>query len=272
MPDEKPQGEGKCALVTGGSRGIGKGICEVLASHGYDIATTYASAKDEGEETKTIIEATGRRCFLYHAELQNAEVPQQICEQAIKDLGRVDVLVNNAGQTRHNRISQTTVEQIDYLYGLNFRAGMMCMAVISKHMIDNGIQGNIINIASTRGIRSYPTDSIYGGLKAALIRVTESAALELSGHGIRVNCIAPGMTMVRGSYDEQSLRSGWMAKIPLRRAGTPAEVGHLAAYLCSEKAAYITGDTIKIDGGLILPGMPEDGSPEAGYGWGITGD
>ena len=135
-------------------------------------------------------------------------------------------------------------------------------------MVEKNIEGSIINIASTRGFRSYPEDAVYGGLKAALIRSTESMALDLSRYGIRVNCIAPGATRVRGSFEHEDLEVGIGPKVPMGRLGSPADVGNAISFLISEKATYITGVTLKIDGGLILPGMPEDMSPDAGYGWG----
>lgn len=256
----------KAAFVTGGSRGIGRGICEILAQSGYDIAFTYSSAEKEAEELAEYVRGIGRKCFYYQASLEKDDVPVNVTNQAISDLGRLDVLVNNAGQTKHNRIPQTTAEQIDFIYGLNFRNGILCSSVASKHMIENEIKGNIIFITSSRGERAYPTDSIYGGLKAALKRAAESMALELAQHDIRVNCVAPGNTRTRGDVNKRNAEGGWVKKIPLGRAGTPQEVGYLVEFLCSDKAEYITGVSVRIDGGLILPGMPEDNSP---HGWGI---
>ncbi len=258
----------KCAFITGGSRGIGSGICEILAAEGYDIAFTYTTALDESEALADKIRATGRRCFYYQADLQNADVPEKVTAQAISDLGRLDVLVNNAGRTIHNRTTTLELELIDFLYGLNYRAPMLCSKIAAKQMVENNIEGSIINIASTRGFRSYPEDAVYGGLKAALIRSTESMALDLSRFGIRVNCIAPGATRIRGSFEHEDLEVGIGPKVPMGRLGSPADIGNAISFLISDKATYITGVTLKIDGGLILPGMPEDMSPDAGYGWG----
>ena len=257
----------KCAFITGGSRGIGKGIALVLAEQGYDIAITYATAMDEAEDTKYQVEVLGRRCFVYQASLEKADVPETVTKQAIADLGRLDVLVNNAGVTRHNSLFTTEVELMDFVYGLDFRAPVLCAKQAALHMREQGIRGSIINITSTRGFRSYPEDALYGAAKAALTRATESMAMELAPHGIRMNCVAPGATRVRGSGTDEDLRSGFAPKIPLGRYGTPRENGYAVAWLCSDQATYITGTTLKIDGGLILPGMPEDASPEAGYGW-----
>ncbi|MCK9252745.1 MAG: SDR family oxidoreductase [Clostridiales bacterium] len=258
----------KCALVTGGSRGIGRGIAVVLARSGYDLAITYASAEEEAVQTAAQVQESGGRCFVYQAALENDGVPETVASQAIADLGRLDLMVNNAGLTRLATLGKLDSGLMDFVYRLNWRAPMLCAQAAARHMIDRQIQGSIVNIASTRGIRAYGNDHLYGAMKAALIRSSESLALELSAYGIRVNVIAPGATMVRGEINrETAAQIGWAHKIPLGRYGTPEEVGHAVAYLASDQAAYITGAVLKMDGGLILPGMPEDPSPEAGYGW-----
>jgi glucose 1-dehydrogenase len=262
------QGTGKCVLVTGGSRGIGKGIALVMAEQGYDVAFTYATAVDQAMAAKASIEALGRRCFVYQAELQHPDVPELITRKAIADLGRLDALVNNAGQTKLNSLFTAEAELMDFIFDLDLRAPILCAKQAALHMREKGIRGAIVNITSTRAFRSYPEDSLYGAAKAGLTRAAESMATELAPFGIRMNCVAPGATRVRGDGSEADLRSGFAPKIPLGRYGTPREMGYAVAWLCSEQAAYITGTTIKIDGGLILPGMPEDPSPEAGYGWG----
>jgi NAD(P)-dependent dehydrogenase (short-subunit alcohol dehydrogenase family) len=256
-------------LVTGGGRGIGRGIALVLAGNGYDVAITYATAESEALETSDKVRAAGRRCLVYQASLEHDDVPAAVVRSACADLGQINLLVNNAGLTRRGSLLTATVEQLDFIYRLNWRAPMLCAQAAARHMIDRNIRGSIINIASTRGIRAYADDHYYGGMKAALIRSSESLALELSQYGIRVNVIAPGATMIRGEISREVAGTvSWAGKVPLGRFGTPEEVGHLVAFLASDQAAYITGEVVKIDGGLILPGMPEDASPEAGYGWG----
>jgi glucose 1-dehydrogenase len=126
--------------------------------------------------------------------------------------------------------------------------------------------GSIIHITSTRAHRAYPYDSIYGSMKAALTRASETMALEFAPYGIRVNCVAPG-AIARETNTEHGNKLG--KKIPLGRMGTPADIGNAVAWLCSDEASYITGTTLRVDGGLIIPGMPEDVSPQAGYGWGL---
>lgn len=259
--------EPKSALIIGGSRGIGHASAILLAQEGYDIAFTYATCEEAALETKAIIEAMGRRCFCYQASLENSDVPTQITEQAIAGLGRLDALVYVAGRTNWTHLTQFAVEKADEMYMLNYRAPLLCTQAAAKHMIERGIRGSIVYITSCHGLRAYPNDAVYGGLKAALNRSTESIALELSEHGIRVNSVAPGMINVRDGDGDERLYREWARKIPLGRYGKASEVANAVAFLASEKASYITGVTLKVDGGLILPGMPEDSKPEAGYGW-----
>jgi NAD(P)-dependent dehydrogenase (short-subunit alcohol dehydrogenase family) len=245
-------------FITGGSRGIGAGIVQVLSDSGYDIAFTYHEKEDAAEALKKETIAKGRRCFYYQAALEDPEVPLTVTAQAAKDLGGIDLLVCNAGLTRHNDLLNLDPALIDFVYGLNFRSYMLCSKVAANDMVQRGVPGNIIFITSTRGIRAYPEDSLYGGFKAALNRAAESMALDMAKHHIRVNCVAPGATAVRGDYSLEKLSSGiFPPKIPLGRLGTPREVGYLVRYIASDEAAYMTGNVVKLDGGLILPGMSE---------------
>jgi len=248
----------KKAFVTGGSRGIGAGIAAVLAESGYDVAFTYNTESEEAEKTAARIRACGRACFYYQASLDRPGIAEDVTAKAVVDLGGVDLLVCNAGVTRHNDLLTLTGDFMDFLYYLNYRSYLMCAQVAANDMVARGAGGNIIFIASTRGLRAYPEDAIYGGLKAALIRSAESLALCMARHNVRVNCVAPGATAIRGSFSREELRANKMAgKIPLGRLGSPREVGYLVRFIASEEAAYMTGNTIKLDGGLILPGTPE---------------
>jgi len=251
--------EAKTAFITGGSRGIGRGIVRVLSSAGYDVAFTYSSSLDEAETLRAEVQAKGRRCFFYQASLERPDVAEAVTAKAIEDLEGIDLLVCNAGMTIFNDLLGLDGSMIDFLYNLNYRAYMLCAKVAANDMVSRSEKGNIIFIASTRGIRAYPNDAIYGGLKAALIRSVESMALDMAPHGIRVNCVAPGATAVRGGFsmDELSIGPAYVKKIPLGRKGSPDECGHLVRFIASDEAAYMTGNTIKLDGGLILPGIPE---------------
>ncbi|MDD4772245.1 MAG: SDR family NAD(P)-dependent oxidoreductase [Eubacteriales bacterium] len=248
----------KKAFVTGGSRGIGRGVAQVLAEEGYDVAITYHTAEKEAAEAVKEIESKHRRAFMYQADMERDGVAEAVTERAISDLGGIDLLVCNAGRTIHHSILKVTEEQINSHFNLIYRSYIMCSKAAANYMVDNNIKGSIIFMTSTRGIRAYPEDMLYGGYKAALQRSSQSMALELAKYGIRVNAIAPGMTAIRGGFTPEELSAGnFPPKIPLGRMGSPREVGYLIAFLASEKAAYITGNVSRIDGGLILPGMPE---------------
>lgn len=248
----------KKAFVTGGSRGIGRGIVEVLAESGYDIAFTYNSKVEDAKNLKTKVEKDGGRCFFYQASMEKEQVPESVTKKASKDLGGIDLLVCCAGLTRHNDLLNLEQSMIDFVYRLNYRAYLMCSKAAALDMVEKKVNGSILFISSTRGLRAYPEDAVYGGMKAALNRTVESMALDLAKYGIRVNSIAPGATAIRGDFTKEELEAGRFApRIPAGRKGTPREVGYLVKYLASDEAGYITGDVIKIDGGLILPGMEE---------------
>ena len=181
----------RAALVTGGSSGIGQGIAIVLAEHGYDIAITYGKNAEGGEKTKKQIEALGRRCFLYQARLERPEVPAQIVDQAHRDLGRLDVLVNNAGRDSRNSVLTATAEDIHYIMDVNFRGYCLAAGAAARHFVRDKIPGNIVFITSSRGDRAYPEDFLYGGIKAAIKRACESMALDLARQG-GAQVLSPG--------------------------------------------------------------------------------
>ena len=245
----------KTAIVTGGSSNIGQGIAIVLAEHGYDVAITYATRLQGAMDTKREIEKLGRKCFVYEAHLEKAEIPAQVVDQAHKDLGHIDLMVCNAGRDGRHSVLTATPEDMDHLFTSNFKAYSMCAGAAARHMVRQGTKGNIIFITSSRAEQAYPDDFIYGGLKAAVKRACESMALDLSAYGIRVNCVAPGATW---KVDNPKLLSAFVTEsIPLHRVGSPRENGEVVAFLASEAASYITGITVRVDGGLILPGLLE---------------
>ena len=285
----------KKALITGGEYGMGRGIAACLAEAGYDIAFSYYPGMNDPlkavETSEAILREKGAEVWCYPADLSKREAPKWLFDNAIADLKGLDLLVNNAGVNIPRPVQDITEDNFDYLVGLDFRAYVMMMHYASRYMIDNGIRGNIINITSSRGERAYANAGLYCGIKAGLNKMTEAFALDLSGYGIRVNNVAPGAVRVRGKQELLDIREGkptdyfwkeeyiespqavevdfWDAlgpKIPLGRSGLPSDIGNAVVFLCSDKAEYITGITLRVDGGLILPGMPEDAGIE-GSGW-----
>lgn len=245
----------KTALVTGGSRGIGRGIAWALAEADYDLTICHWNDEANAEATASLVRAEwGRECFVLSGDLADPATIPAIVNRSWARMGHIDVLVNNAGISVFQGTAELTDTVMDKLYQVNFRAPMLLMKETAKLMIDGGIAGNILNITSSRAERAYPGDAVYGGLKAALKRATESAALDLAPHRIRVNCIAPGATAVNDYAEWQRRMSG---RIPLGRMGQPADIGHIAVWLASDAASYVTGINLRADGGLILPGTPE---------------
>lgn len=258
----------KCAIVTGGSRGIGKGIILALAEAGYDIAFSYNTGEEEAKAVADIIKTKySRRVFYMQAKLERAGVGKKFFDQAVEFLGSLDLFVNNAGVTIWESMMEITEEVLDYMISLNFRNYIIMMREASKYMAEHKIKGSIVNITSSRGERAYPEDGVYGGLKAGLNRAIESFALDVSKYGIRINNVAPGAIRIRkkeeikASYGDTMSETFWDdlgKRIPLGRSGEPDDIAKAVVFLASKEASYITGITIRVDGGLILPGMPEE--------------
>lgn len=258
----------KRALITGGSSGIGRGIAIVLAQAGYDLAITYDTNKAGAEETAARIHSqNGGKCLIFQAGLHKHDVPAPLVDAAIKGLGGLDLLVNNAGLTMTGNFVDMKYETIAKLINLDLWAYILSSQAAARYFLANKIAGNIINITSTRAQRAYPEDAVYGAVKAGVERFSASLALELAPVGARVNCIAPGATREQSKPLPPQYHH-LPERIPLRRMGRPEDIGHAVAWLASDKASYITGTVIRIDGGLILPGMPEKTMLDPTQGWG----
>lgn len=266
----------KKAIVTGGSRGIGRGIVLKLAKEGYDVAFNYATASGAAEAVKKQVEELGRTCFIYQVDLSDPQSAQPFIRTACRDLGGLDLLVNNAGQTIFGHIANIPVKNVDQLINLDYKSYILNMQEAARYMVKHGTKGAIINITSSRGERAYPTDTFYGAVKAALNRSIQSIALDLAPYGIRVNNVAPGATQVRTKEEIESHFKKFMeenptakfdinadpfaemaSRVPLARMGTPEDIAEAVYFLASDKASYITGETLRVDGGLILSGVPE---------------
>ena len=252
----------KCAFISGASSGIGRGIALRLAEAGYDIAFTYYAgslrAAEENRmaaEVKAEIEQRGQRAFCYEADLRDADAPQRVVDMARRDLGAIDALIANAGIDGRHSVLTATAKEMDDFFHLNMRSAVLLTGAAARHMIrDKTEHGNVIFITSSRAERAYADDFLYGMTKAALKRACESIAIDLSPYGIRVNCVAPGATWTHAGAAHESLQNGG---IPMGRLGTPKDVADLVAYLISDAAWMIDGFQVRIDGGLILSGLPE---------------
>ena len=285
----------KCTIITGGESGIGRGIALSLAREGYDIAYSYCpdavNVKYFVDNTNNDVAEFGRRCFAFAYDFSDKDACRTFFDDAISALGRVDLLVNNAGVNKPKAIQDIDDENLDFLLTLDFRTYIMMMHMASRYMIDNDIKGNIINVTSSRGERVYPNCGLYCGMKAGLNHMIGAFALDLAPHGIRVNNVAPGAVRIRTKqeiaditeptdmeyyWDPRFVGADELPKddfwdnlndiIPLGRAGLPEDVANAVVFLSSDKASYITGITLRVDGGLILPGTPE-GSARTDEGW-----
>lgn len=285
----------KKAVITGGERGIGRGIALALAREGYDIAFSYYPQEQNCQEavafTQDALKKAGAASFAFAADLSQKDGAKKYFDEAINALGTVDLLVNNAGVNKPKPIYEFTDDNFDYLVTLDFRSYIMMMSYASRYMKEHEIRGCIINVTSSRGERAYPNAGLYCGMKAGINKAIEAFALDVAPFGIRINNVAPGAVRIRTKeemarmdhgadtdyfWDKRFLNGAdavkedfWDAlghKIPLGRAAVPEDIGNAVAFLASDKASYITGITLRIDGGLILPGMPE-GSAATDSGW-----
>ncbi len=242
--------EGKIAVVTGASRGIGRAIAIELASRGADVVVNYCGSLEKAEETGRLIEEKGRRALLVRADVSDAAQVEELFAQTIAEFGRIDILVNNAGITRDNLLLRMSEEEFDAVIRTNLKGTFLCMKQAAKRMLRQR-SGRIINISSISGVAGNAGQANYCAAKAGVIGLTKSAAKELGSKGITVNAIAPGY--IRTDMTEvlsDAVKEATLARIPLKRFGNPEDIAYTAAFLASDEAAYITGQVIGTDGGM----------------------
>lgn len=242
----------KNCLVTGGSRGIGRSIALELAKLGANVAITYARSKEAAEEVVKEIEKNGVKGAAYQADAVNSEKAEEVIKSVTDSWGSLDVLVNNAGITRDNLILRMSEEQWDDVIETNLKSIFNYSKAATKPMM-RARGGSIINVGSVVGISGNAGQSNYSASKAGIIGFTKSFAKELASRGIRANVIAPGyiLTEMTEKLDEKVLEA-IKQETPLGRAGNPEEVSQVVAFLASDMSSYITGEVIRVDGGMAM--------------------
>lgn len=243
---------GKIALVTGASRGIGRAIALHLAESGADVVVNYAGSEGAAEEVVKEITALGRRSMKIKADVKDSAQVEEMVKQVVEEFGHLDILVNNAGITRDNLIMRMKEDEFDEVIATNLKGVFNCLKAVTRPMMKQR-SGRIINISSVVGSLGNPGQVNYAAAKAGVIGMTKTAAKELASRGITVNAIAPGFIVtdmtdqLQGETRDQLLR-----QIPLARLGQPEEIAKAVRFLASDDAAYMTGQTLHIDGGMYM--------------------
>jgi len=241
---------GKCALVTGASRGIGRAIAIALAKAGADVAINFAGNEEAAKQTEDICAAYGVNTLVIKADVANAAECKEMVEKVKERFGKIDILVNNAGITKDKLMIGMSETDFTEVINTNLKGSFLCMQLVSKLMIKQRY-GRIINMSSVVGLHGNAGQVNYAASKAGVIGMTKSAAKELASRNITVNAVAPGMieTDMTAVIPEKA-KEAMMATIPAGRAGKPEEIADTVVFLASEKAAYITGQVISVDGGM----------------------
>jgi NAD(P)-dependent dehydrogenase (short-subunit alcohol dehydrogenase family) len=249
--------EGRNALVTGAGQGIGKGIALMLAQAGANVIINDLKATAEAESVAGEIRALGRRSAVIAADVSNAESVDQLFAEAAKEFDPLSILVNNAGVQVWKPLLDLTENDWDRVIDTNLKGCFLCTQRAARHMRSNG-GGSIINLGSGCNKLAFPKLSSYTASKGGIEMFTKVAAAELGEYAIRVNCVAPGAVEVERTKLEASDFAGtWAPLTPLRRIGTPLDVAKVVAFLASDQAAFVSGQTIWVDGGLFsLPAWP----------------
>lgn len=242
--------KGKTAIITGGSRGIGRAIALELADEGADIAFNYLKSEDKALEVKKEIESRGRKVLVFKADVKDYAAVKRMVDETEERFGRLDIIINNAGILKDKALMLMEIADWEEVISTNLSGAFnLIKASIVKFMKKR--EGNIINITSIAGLKGTPRQVNYSASKAGLVGLTKSLAKEVASYNIRVNAIAPGYIdtdMVKGLKEDY--KKELLKNIPMNRFGMPEEVAKVAAFLASDKSRYITGQVISIDGGL----------------------
>lgn len=243
---------GKVALVTGASRGIGRAIALCLAEAGADVAVNYAGNEQAAAETVEKIRSLGRSAILVRANVSRAEEVNEMFDTVLKQFGRLDILVNNAGITRDNLMLRMKEEEWDEVLDVNLKGVFHCMKAAARPMMKQRC-GRIINITSVVGVLGNPGQANYSAAKAGVIGLTKTVARELATRGITVNAVAPGYIDTDMTTKlPAEVKEGLLGQIPLGRLGQPEDIAKVVLFLASDASAYMTGQTLHVDGGMYM--------------------
>lgn len=245
--------EGKVAIVTGGSRGIGRAIAEDLAKNGAKVVVNYNSNADAANEVVAAIEAMGSEAIAVQADVSDFDQAQALVKATTEKFGQVDILVNNAGTTKDTLLMMMKEDQWDDVININLKSAFNMSKAVARPMVRKKQGGRIINISSVSGIIGLPGQSNYSASKAGMIGFSKALAKELGVRAITVNCIAPGFIPTDLTSILEEDRKNWIIEnTPLGRMGKPEEIAHAVTFLASDRAAFITGETLRVDGGIAM--------------------
>ncbi|MFD1178090.1 3-oxoacyl-[acyl-carrier-protein] reductase [Paenibacillus puldeungensis] len=244
--------QGKTALVTGASRGIGRSIALAFAEAGADVAVNYAGNAEAAASVVAEIEALGVKAFSVKAHVGSIEEFETMVKAVLDAWGRIDILVNNAGITRDNLIMRMKEDEFDQVIETNLKGVFNGIKAVTRPMMKQRF-GRIINISSVVGVIGNVGQANYVAAKAGVIGLTKASARELASRNITVNCVAPGFIKTDMTDElSEELRQGMLSNIPLGRLGQPEEIGNVAVFLASDSASYMTGQTLHVDGGMYM--------------------
>ncbi len=243
--------QGKTALITGASRGIGKGIAMKFAEQGANVAFTFLSSVEKAKALEAELAAFGVKAKGYQSDAADFKAADELVNSVVADFGTVDILVNNAGITRDTLLMRMSEQQWDEVINANLKSVFNLTKAVQRPML-KARYGSIINMSSVVGVKGNAGQANYAASKAGIIGFSKSVALELGSRNIRCNVVAPGFieTEMTGALDEKVVQS-WRDTIPLKRGGTAEDVANLTLFLASDMSAYITGQTINVCGGML---------------------
>jgi 3-oxoacyl-[acyl-carrier protein] reductase len=243
--------EGKVVIITGASRGIGKGIATVFAKHGANVAFTYSSSIESALALETELNAVGIKAKGYQSNAANFNEAQTFVDAVLAEFGTVDILINNAGITKDNLLMRMSEEDFDNVIEVNLKSVFNMTKAIQRTFLKQR-SGSIINMSSVVGVKGNAGQTNYAASKAGIIGFTKSVALELGSRNIRCNAIAPGFieTEMTAKLNEDVVQA-WRENIPLKRGGTAEDVANACVFLASDLSAYVTGQVLNVDGGML---------------------